>query len=115
MTDADLFIEQVDPTDPSVPVEEPTPVNRPLFSLTGVLDEATINALQWSLGVKQTRELDTRTIKALQKKLGLQQDGEWGRDLRHALQKYLAVPVTTTFDSRSVRALQKFLVEVTEW
>jgi len=102
-------------TDSSEPIAEPVTVSRPIFKPTGVLDADTIGALQFLLGVKQTRELDPKTVKALQKKLGLQQTGEWGRDLRLAFQLFLGVPASPTFDTRSVRALQKFLVESTEW
>lgn len=102
-------------TDSSEPIVETVKATRPHFRLTGVFDADTIGALQFLLGVKQTRELDTKTVKALQKKLGLQQNGEWGRDLRLNFQLFLGVPASPTFDTRSVRALQKFLVETTEW
>lgn len=89
--------------------EPPKKLSKKKLETDGDMGWFTIYNLQIALGLKPTGILDRATVMALQKKAGADPDAWWGPDTSKKVQKMVGVKQDKKFGKKSVVGLQKWI------
>lgn len=90
----------------------PTGLKKQVLAVDGSFEYQSIYMLQVVLGLKPTGILDKATVMALQKKAGAKADGAWGANTSGAVQKMCGLTgkaIDKQFGAQSVKALQNWI------